>query len=355
MRKKILCLALWVSALQLSHAQTFDQLKAAHDQKDYVTAFEGFTKLAKAGDSRAQVTLGGMYELGQGVPKNWSVNIKEAEFWYLLAAAKGNAQAQHNLGFLYSRGYIPGKSTPEAIEYFQKAAEQGDIKSMQELGRSYTMNRDGQVCDIKLAEKWFLKAAELSDLIRAGKRTGFKHFSERTAIGDMYFSGTCGTRDEQLALKWYKLAASKGERLGQFKLGLGYLDGLYDLKKDAKEAAKWVQKSAAHDYVPALDLMGVMYAQGNGVEQNDQKAVALFSRAAEEGWGESQFNLGWLYSVGRGVPKDLEMAYYWITISKRQVEELADRELTRIRPNLTETQLIAAENKAKQFKSRFDW
>lgn len=355
MRKKILCLALWASALQLSHAQTFDQLKDAHDQKDYVTALEGFTKLAKTGDTRAQVALGGMYEFGQGVPKNWSVNIKEAEFWYLLAAAKGNAQAQRNLGVLYSRGYIPGKSTPEAIDYFQKAAKQGDIESMQELGRSYTMDRAGQVCDAKLAEKWFLKAAELSDLIRAGKKTGFKHFGERTAIGDMYLSGTCGNRDEQLALKWYKLAASKGERLGQFKLGLGYLDGLYDLKKDAKEAAIWLQKSAAQDDLLALDLLGVMYAQGNGVEQNDQMAVALLSRAAEEGWGKSQFNLGWLYSVGRGVPKDFEMAYYWLTISKRQVEELADKELARIRPNLTETQRVATENKAKQFKSRFDW
>ncbi|MDC5928278.1 tetratricopeptide repeat protein, partial [Proteus mirabilis] len=55
---------------------------------------------AKQGDSEAQVNLGVMYALGQGVEKDYA----KAKIWYEKSASQGNSLAQHNLGVLYNYG-----------------------------------------------------------------------------------------------------------------------------------------------------------------------------------------------------------------------------------------------------------
>ena len=51
-----------------------------------------------------------------------------------------------------------------------------------------------------------------------------------------------------------------------------------------------------------LDL-GVRYATGEGVPQDDAEAVRWFRLAAEQGDARAQFNLGVRYDTGRGVPR----------------------------------------------------
>ena len=55
---------------------------------------------AEAGDAEAQVDLGVMYFVGDGVPQDYA----EAVRWYRLAADQGHARAQFNLGFMYATG-----------------------------------------------------------------------------------------------------------------------------------------------------------------------------------------------------------------------------------------------------------
>src|SRR5215475_1560259 len=55
---------------------------------------------AAQGDASAQLQLGGMYYIGQGVPQDYT----EALRWYRLAAAQGEASAQYNLGGMYEAG-----------------------------------------------------------------------------------------------------------------------------------------------------------------------------------------------------------------------------------------------------------
>ncbi|NVO04522.1 MAG: ankyrin repeat domain-containing protein [Rhodoferax sp.] len=49
---------------------------AAYDRKDYPTALEAFQSSAEQNNSRAQFTLGTMYELGQGVPKDNGIAVR---------------------------------------------------------------------------------------------------------------------------------------------------------------------------------------------------------------------------------------------------------------------------------------
>ena len=44
--------------------------------------------------------------------------------------------------------------------------------------------------------------------------------------------------------------------------------------------------------------LGVMYANGRGVRQDDAQAVQWYRKAAEQGDAEAQFNLGVMYADG---------------------------------------------------------
>ena len=82
-------------------------------------------KAAARGDAEAQYNLGWMYSNGEGVPKN----IAKTFEWFQKAAAQQHADAQYNLGLMYRDGEGVTKDTIKAIEWFQKAASQGHAKA----------------------------------------------------------------------------------------------------------------------------------------------------------------------------------------------------------------------------------
>lgn len=67
--------------------------------RDYATALRLWREFAEQGDAKAQIKLGLMYELGQGVPQGKAEALK----WYRLAADH-DATAQFNLGSMYEFG-----------------------------------------------------------------------------------------------------------------------------------------------------------------------------------------------------------------------------------------------------------
>jgi len=62
--------------------------------------FEEWELLAKQGIAEAQYNLGLMYSKGEGVP----IDDKEAVKWYRLAAEQRITGAQSNLGLMYEKG-----------------------------------------------------------------------------------------------------------------------------------------------------------------------------------------------------------------------------------------------------------
>ena len=49
----------------------------------------------------------------------------------------------------------------------------------------------------------------------------------------------------------------------------------------------------------AQNNLGVMYATGEGVPEDDAEAVRWYRLAAEQGYAVAQFNLGNMYEIGR--------------------------------------------------------
>ncbi|MGZ5781634.1 MAG: tetratricopeptide repeat protein, partial [Burkholderiaceae bacterium] len=54
--------------------------------------------------------------------------------------------------------------------------------------------------------------------------------------------------------------------------------------------------------------LGLMYAKGQGVAQDNSLAVSWYSKAAEQGYAHAQYYLGDMYANGRGVAKDSKQA-----------------------------------------------
>jgi len=74
-----------------------------------------------------------MYANGQGVTKDEVEAVK----WWHKAADQGNIDAQFNLGIAYSRGDGVAKNESESIKWYRRAADQGDTnarKVLQDLG-----------------------------------------------------------------------------------------------------------------------------------------------------------------------------------------------------------------------------
>jgi TPR repeat protein len=52
-----------------------------------------------------------------------------------------------------------------------------------------------------------------------------------------------------------------------------------------------------------------MYDNGDGVPKNAVEAVRWYRLAADQGVAQAQYNLGLMYGLGQGVPKNYMVAY----------------------------------------------
>jgi hypothetical protein len=69
------------------------------------------------------------------------------------------------------------------------------------------------------------------------------------------------------------------------------------------------------------------YELGNGVPQDGVRAARLYCKAARLGDAKSQFNLGWMYTNGRGVPRSDSTAAFFFGVAAEQGLEQAEHML----------------------------
>jgi TPR repeat protein len=132
---------------------------AAFKMGDYQTALEIWRPLAERGSTAAQLSLGAMYEQGQGVAQDYT----EAATWYERAANGGHASAQYNLALLYETGRGVPRDLEKAAYWFRQAAEQGDRDAAYNLGVIYATGFGRGVTadsgEAAEALKWLRRAA----------------------------------------------------------------------------------------------------------------------------------------------------------------------------------------------------
>ena len=225
-------------------------------------AAERFRKAAEQGYAPAQYNLGVCYAKGQGVAQNYAEAVK----WYSKAAEQGNKYAQNNLGVCYKDGQGVAQNYAEAVKWFTKAAEQGNKYAQNNLGVCYARGQ-GVAQNYAEAVKWYTKAAEQGDA------------PAQTDLGLCYARGQGVARNYAEALKWYTKAANQG-----FVPSYAGLSACYYEMKAYSQAFKWARKAAEAGDAIGMYLLGVMYAQGTGVEADKQMAIQWLTKAANKGF-----------------------------------------------------------------------
>lgn len=117
-------------------------------------------------------------------------------------------------------------------------------------------------------------------------------------------------------------AAERGDAVAQMKVGLAY-----DRMQDFETAAHWYALAAEQGLSEAQNNLGVMYKDGQGVEQDYMEAARWFRLAAEQGNTLAQLNLGWLYHAGKGVREDADSARFWYTLAAEKGHDTAQLNL----------------------------
>ena len=101
-----------------------------------------------------------LYELGAvdrinliGKAEEYKKNYEEAEKWYLIGANQGNVKSMLNLGIFYDK-IKGGKDKEKAAEWYEKASNLNESRAMYLLAQLYQQDFN----DMGLAQKWYLRA-----------------------------------------------------------------------------------------------------------------------------------------------------------------------------------------------------
>jgi hypothetical protein len=140
-----------------------DEAQQAYAAGHYDVARQLWTAQAEAGDPAAQLGLGSLYDLGQGVPRNPAV----AYGWYRRAAAAGSPAAEFNVAAMRDTGDGVPRDAAEAALWYGRAAAHGNRRAQYNLGQLYAAG-DGVPRNPEQAEAWFRAAA--ADLPAAAER-----------------------------------------------------------------------------------------------------------------------------------------------------------------------------------------
>ena len=106
---------------QPDHPPTpFEQAEMLSSGGHQAEAAALYSKLAEAGDSRAQTRLAWMYESGQGVERD----LDEAGRRFLIAGQAGDAEAQYALAVMYKTGKGQPVDVEQSTQWMERSAAQ---------------------------------------------------------------------------------------------------------------------------------------------------------------------------------------------------------------------------------------
>ncbi len=128
--------------------------------------------------------------------------------------------------------------------------------------------------------------------------------------------------DYTTALNEFLPLAKQGDAVAQAMLGAMYEDG-QGVQQDDKEAARWYRLAADQGSALAQVNIGAMYLKGQGVAQDYNEALRWLRLAAVQKGNPAaqraaQFNLAVMYRKGQGVQQDDKEAAKWYRLAADQ-------------------------------------
>ena len=304
---------------------------------------------AQRGIASAQYNLGLYYERGR---RGLTQSFKRACKYYTLAANQKHAKAQFNLGVLYYNGNNGvEQSDSKARELWTKAAAQGKeeaikyLKLMDEQEKRNTLisepvqeAEDKENCPIctdalpKLGSKFKRYTCCGKGLHNKCAKDLVENKSmtlEQKNTCIMCRTKLVGNGSKELIERLRKWV-DKGKAWAMGTLAHSYIEGV-GVKQSSSKAIELFEMAAQRGNASAQYSLGFYYHNGShGLTQSSKRAIEYYTLAAEQGHASAQFNLGVSYYQGQGIETSFSKAREWLTKAAAQGQEDAIKYLKQL-------------------------
>jgi len=190
------------------------------------------TAKADAGDAKAQLALGRLYQSGALAPDGTAQHdYAGAAYWYRQASDRGEAEATYELAIFYRDGLGVPADASQSFQLLQNAAEANYVPAMSPLSDAYAEQRTP--VSGERATYWATKAAD------AGDPQGW------LVLGFEYDTGKLGGDPpywHRMAMEAYKKAASGGNCMAMMEIGDLYANRS-GVPADNTQAQSWRTKA----------------------------------------------------------------------------------------------------------------
>lgn len=279
------------------------------------TTLDRLKKKAEAGDPAAQYRLAQMLDNGeQSAP-----NVPGAIQWYERAAGQGNAKAMLRLGILYYNGDVHGDAVPAdpqtAWLWFTFAAASGEQTASAQADNISTE---------------FLPSA-LRDL--------------RLRAADSLMVGKMVPSNVAAAVGLYRVVALDGSVEAAEMLGDLYMEGKR-VPRDLGEAARWWEKATTLGSPKGLYSLARIAESGSPPDFG--RALELYRKAAQKADAQSIFRIGEMHAEGIGVARDPMLADAWFKVAAYLDLQKAQAAVREFEAKLTPEQIHQAQMQASQ-------
>ncbi|MGP5494960.1 tetratricopeptide repeat protein [Psychrobacter celer] len=163
------------------------------------------------------------------------------------------------------------------------------------MGYIYFFTDGTPMEDCKKAKYWFERAAKQENA------------QAINLLGIVHFTGCGVNKDYKKAEDHFLLANEKGSLEAKVNLGELYREGGFGIEQDYDKALYWYQLGIADEPDRAYNGLSLVYIDKGEYEQ----AYSYVVKAANLGYAEAQYNLGYYYDSGTYVDQDNKKAKYW--------------------------------------------
>ena len=195
---------------------------------------------------------------------------------------------------------------------FAEAAEQGSPRAMSYLGWMYEEGH-GVARDGEQAAKWYGRAA----------RAGAHDFAVK--LGWMYLGGDGVDRDREQAESWFRHAIEAGHAPAQVAWASVLIADAQGGRNPEQvfDAQELLELALEEGLMLASYFLARLYIEGIGAQAVDDDLAAHYTRmGADDGHGQMQGWLAFMYVNGRGVDRDLVTAAKWANLAAANGDSL---------------------------------
>ena len=254
---------------------------------------------AKQNDPEAAFKLGQAYLTGTGVEKS----TPQAAEWFQIAADLDHAPSHFRLGEIYLKG-TPDIEANESrgLFHLQSAAETGLPEASALLG-------DLSVSKANNTDAKPDREAHFKEARQHYEQAILKnHPPSQLSLAYLLEQGQGGEADLPRAISLMEKSALSGHAQAMNELGLRFQQGA-GVTRDPVTALGWFFAGAERSNPAAMTNLATCYARGIVLPVDPNKAGSWYSKAAKLNYAPAQFFLGDIFEKGTGVPANPVYAF----------------------------------------------